>query len=429
MRRLFIYRLMLGLGIAVVLTACDMSPVAPTPTAVPVVPTPTATVVEPSATSTAIPTSTQAPTERPTASPSTPPATLVPSVPSRLESITYLAADGATVESIKPDGSASLTVFTISKPKGSVVTSLSTALNGGHSYFVYAISKELYDPSPEYFWWDGRTTRQLGSFVYPPRWSPDNSRLVGQSTGEASALNVFKLGVREDVALPSGSAPDWFPNGKKLIYVSNNNIFSYDLDTKAKQQLTNLPTDEKTNSWFVQEAHVLPDGQRIVFYGGQFMKNGEAQLGASGNGQQWWWIPVAGGEPQPWTEQGGNGISDYTASKESQRFAYHEGAHSSACVSVPMLGVVDATKPGSAPIFADVPEFAEREDGAAFVQGISWSLQRERLAFGVQSYTCPQEGTELTLGTPTIYIWQPGSGQAPTKLVEGSFPTWTYLVR
>jgi hypothetical protein len=425
MRRLFPYYLILALIIIWVLAGCDNAPAAPTPTLVPAAPTPTTAPIEPSATPVIIPKSTQAPTEQPTASPSTPPATLVPS---RLERIIYLDADGATIKMAKPDGSSSLTLYTISKPKGSVVTSLSTNPSG--VYFVYAISKELYDPEPDYYLWQDGKAQRLGSFVYPPRWSPDNSRLVAQWVGEASALGVFdNSGVRQDVSLPSGSAPDWFPDGKKLIYISNNNIFSYDLDTQAKQPLTNLPTDEKTNSWFVQEAHVLPDGQRIVFYGGQFMKNGEAQLGASGNGQQWWWIPVTGGEPQPWTEQGGNGVSDYTVTKESQRFAYHEGAHNSACVSVPSLGVIDATKPGSTPLFVDVAEFAEREDGAAFVQGISWAVYGDRLAFGVQSYTCPQEGNELALGTPIIYVWQPGNSQAPQKLVEGSYPTWTFLTR
>ena len=45
--------------------------------------------------------------------------------------------------------------------------------------------------------------------------------------------------------------------------------------------------------WYVQEAHVLPDGNTVIFYG-----NHTTEVGASGNGLQWWAIPASGGDPR-----------------------------------------------------------------------------------------------------------------------------------
>jgi Tol biopolymer transport system component len=206
------------------------------------------------------------------------------------------------------------------------------------------------------------------------------------------------------------------------VIASPENVFSYDVTTGTTQQLTNLPNDDQ-NAWAVQEAHVLPDGSGIIFFGAHYLQDGQPALGASGNGQQWWWIPVEGGEPQPWTEPDGSGVQAFAHSPMGDRLAYAYTAHSSACVSIQSLNVVSAGRTPGTPVSPTSPELEPREDGAAYFRGLSWSPDGARLAFGIQSYTCPEVGSEQLWGPSSIYVWQVGAS-APRKLADGSFPTW-----
>lgn len=83
------------------------------------------------------------------------------------------------------------------------------------------------------------------------------------------------------------------------------NVWSYDLAQGASAQLTSLVRTED-DRWYVQEAHVLPGGDAVVFYG-----NHTGEVGASGNGLQWWWLPAGGGEAQLFSQGYGNGVSGY----------------------------------------------------------------------------------------------------------------------
>ncbi len=182
---------------------------------------------------------------------------------------------------------------------------------------------------------------------------------------------------------------------------------------------------EGEDMWFIQEAHVLPDGQQIIFYGGQ-----QKSVGASGNGQQWWWIPVTGGEPQPYSGTGGNMILGYAPHPTGANVAYAESAHVSACLSDQRL-VIRGAEPGpGVQVQAPVPASIEESASDSFwIHGFSWNPDGSHVAYAVQQYRCPTSGSEYEVGQGEIYTWLVGQGSgveggAPRKLVDGFFPVW-----
>jgi hypothetical protein len=187
-----------------------------------------------------------------------------------------------------------------------------------------------------------------------------------------------------------------------------------------------LPDDDN-NRWVVQHAHVLPDGSRIVFFGGQQIKDGVSQFGPHGEGQGWWWIPTAGGEPQAWVEAGGNAGLDYTAAS-SGRVAYTETSWAGAlCGSQQKVSVVSVNDPALPVIQSPVTGLNAEGDKTTLVRGISWSPPGDSLAFAAQPNDCTPEGPTPT-GPMTIYVWTIGSTTAgdaqAQKLIEGSHPQW-----
>ena len=175
----------------------------------------------------------------------------------------------------------------------------------------------------------------------------------------------------------------------------------------------------------VQEAHVFPDGQHIIFYGGQ-RKN----TGASGNGQQWWVIPADGGEPQPWSEIGGNAIVGYAVNASGQEIAYAEAGHSSACLSVQHILVTPPAVLGRVAFDLPIPDAIEQNDMASFsVKGFSWAPDDDHIAYALEPYRCPHAGQERQTEPSTIYTWNIRTANAPAspkpaQLVEGSYPVW-----
>ena len=345
--------------------------------------------------------------------------------------VLYVDKDGATIKSVGGMGGNAQTVMQIvGKAQDTTVSSLSASPDG--HYIVYGLATKDYEKPTSYHLLEGGTEKTVFDGRQPPVWSPDGKQLalpsfsVGEQTIPIQVLDVVSGHWSKTEAK---GTPDWFPDGKRLVYADGSNVFSYDLAARNSVQLTHLPNDDN-NAWVVQEAHVLPQEGGIVFYGGQFKKDGDLLLGAQGNGQQWWAIPAKGGEPAPKSEPGGNFSVAYSTSPRGDRLAYSESAHSSACVSVQSVAVVALAGSGPwKPAYAEAPELAERGDGAASVQGLSWSWDGAQVAFGVEPYTCPESGSDLVLGTPIVYVWSvptegQGSAQAPRKLVEGTFPVW-----
>ncbi len=391
--------------------------------------TPTAAPIDTNTTTTdAQPTMTAEPSETGTSTPFfTPTATAVQATATPVEQIIYLDTDGVTIKSIRPDGSDAHTLAKIDKPHDATVSSLSADPSG--DYLLYGITKANSEVWPDYFLLHNGVAVKVGTFAGAPRWSPKGTTFAAQavdSSGVAGAIYLYDISKSEGKTLSEAGRADWFPGGKGLVYVYADNVYTYDIGSGKSTQLTKLPNND-TDAWVVQEAHFLPEGKRILFFGGKFRENGQQMLGAQGNGQQWWSIPAEGGDPQPWGDLEGNGIVAYETSPRGDVIAYSGSAHSSACVTVQSVAIMSAAEANKQPLYPKVAELDDASDRYAYVVGLAWSPGGEKLAFGLQPYTCPDAGSSVVLAAPIIYTWEPGgagAGAQPRKLAGGSYPLW-----
>ena len=408
------------------LSACGGG--SPLPGAAPTSTTTAAPLSTDTATTVAQPTMTIEPSATGTSSPSFTPITIAAQATSTpVEQIIYLDADGVTVKSINPDGSDVRTLAKIDKPHDATVSSLSADPSG--DYLLYGLTKANSELWPDYFLLHKDASTKVGTFAGAPRWSPGGATFAAQavdSSGAAGAIYLYDISRAEGKALTQAGRADWFPGGNGLVYVYQDNVYTYDIGSGKSTQVTKLPNND-TESWVVQEAHVLPDGKRILFFGGKFRENGQQMLGAQGNGQQWWVISAEGGNPQPWGEPEGNGIVAYETSPGGDALAYGGSAHSSACVTVQTVAVMSATQANKQPDFPKVAELDDAAERYAYVVGLAWSPGGKKLAFGLQPYTCPDAGASVILAAPIIYTWEQGGAGAdaqPRKLASGSYPLW-----
>jgi hypothetical protein len=264
-----------------------------------------------------------------------------------------------------------------------------------------------------------------------PRFSPDGSRFIANVLTESGdpALTVMDT-EREDEAGPVANLPgysaDWSADGGTILYVTDSNIFTYNLESGETTQVTELPS-EGENVWYINQAHFSLDGARIYFYAGQ-----SQNLGASGNGMQWWVMASGGGsagcsqrfegcgEPVAFTEPNGNGVGAFAFNGPGDVMAYSEGAHVSACSSIQNV-FTRTTNDQESPVAA----FSEfNENGGQYIQGLSWDPSGTQLAFGFQRYFCEvQEGQDF-VDFPAIYVWNIAAGGEPDLIANGSWPVW-----
>jgi WD40 repeat protein len=329
--------------------------------------------------------------------------------------IYYLDADGSTIKRINPNGGDPQTVY----PQLGA-TSPIDYLGAGPDDVTLLVGAERH-----YFTVSGGVRKDLGDFVFAPRWSPDGTRLAGQSLaadGGRGPIAIYDLLSRESITLPVAGVPDWYPDGQSLVYAgaepgsTGSNVYRYDLASGTSARLTDLPSTEG-DVWYVQEAHVLPGGQAIVFYG-----NHTSQVGASGNGQQWWWVPVEGGQEQLFSTTYSNGVRQYLPAPGGNMIAYSAQAHVSACASAGEIAVRDTAVPGDSEHALRPPlqELSGQGQVYALIQGISWSPEDEQLVFGITSYTCQDTGREQR--PSAVYLWDLSG--AARKIVDGSYPVW-----
>ncbi|HSH82176.1 MAG TPA: hypothetical protein VLA19_26920, partial [Herpetosiphonaceae bacterium] len=335
-----------------------------------------------------------------------------------------LAADGVTINTIRPDGSDVQLLLTVDKGPDEIVVDLSGEPSG--PFLIYGVAPAKQTGWPRYFLVQNGAAAPLPSFRTVPRWSPDGRHFVAQMVGEADGpgpIYLYDTATGVGTTLAAAGVPDWYPDGSRLVYVAGD-IWTFDLSSGAGMRLTELPA-EGDEMWFVQEAHVLPGGEYIVFYGGQ-----RKSVGASGNGQQWWWIPVSGGGPQPYAGRGGNMVLGYATGTAGDTLAYAESAHSSACISEQRIVARSPNPEGAVAVEAPIPATIERSSSAAFyIQGFSWEPDGHRIAYAVQQYHCVPGATELVTEPAVIYSWLVGQGfgvegGAPRKLIEGAYPVW-----
>jgi Tol biopolymer transport system component len=337
--------------------------------------------------------------------------------------IFYLANDGATINTVRSDGSGVEFVTTIAKQPEETVVGLAGEPSG--RFLLYGLQAQN-EQWPRWFLVERGQATSIFAFASPPSWSPDGTRFVVQvpeQSGAPGPIYLYDTTTHTARTLPVAGKPDWFPDGRRLVYVADD-IFVFDLQTGVDTRLTELP-DDGDDAWGIQEAHVLPDGEHIVFYAAQ-----RSNVGASGNGMQWWSIPVKGGEIQAITDPGGNGVTGFAISPGQDMLAYSEGAHSSACVSIQAVTVKPTdVEPGL--IFdLPIPEAIKVTDtGAYTIKGFSWSPDNDHIAYAIEPYQCVEGTDGLTTEPPRIYLWDIRKGNGtdplvPQTVVDGQYPVW-----
>ncbi|HEU5015079.1 MAG TPA: hypothetical protein VFT66_21330 [Roseiflexaceae bacterium] len=342
--------------------------------------------------------------------------------------IMYLDRDGVTVKQINPDGSGAQTLFMVDKSQNTEVLMLGA--NSSGSAFVYAVADNT--SGLQYTLVQNGTKTPIGMFASHPRWSPDGSMLAFQRYGDANQEGIavlYNVATHATTELPIRGTPDWFPDGKRLVYVehafssdgtSRQNVRIYDITARTSTALTNF-TGTNLEAWAIQEAHVLPDGQQVIFFGGQF-KN----LGASGNGMQWWWIPATGGEPKAFTEPDGNGVAAYAASPNGEWIAAATQMHGSACVSDGSVLMQTTDVRGG--VAAEAPLALPTPDSHVYISGLGWEPNSNYLVIGEHTYECSNAGGGPSNANDAIYVWKirliNQNGATFVKVADGSQPVW-----
>ncbi len=339
--------------------------------------------------------------------------------------IFYLASDGRTIYTMKPDGSdAAKLVTKIDLKPGRKVTGMSASRDG--EYLAYALTSEAGTrPQTDYYLvLNGKSTK-IENASSLPRWHAHRfvAQTLPDSSGNAGELAVYEANKGNGfIARGLGVLGDdfaWYPDGSAIAYYdSESNIHRLNLaDSKTSDLLTLNPdpTADPQAQWQLSSIAVAPDG-RILFVGAQ-----QKDLGLVGAGQKVWAYDAAGGK----------GVDGLVALTDEHRYLLsgflddhttllYEAEHGGACGSIPHFKTLDLSNskitesliPGNSP------------DGRYTMQGLSPAPSGSSFVYAVAAYNC--DNTEA--GPATIYR---ADGNASVKLGNGSFPVWidTALVR
>jgi dipeptidyl aminopeptidase/acylaminoacyl peptidase len=127
-------------------------------------------------------------------------------------------------------------------------------------------------------------TRNRGAFDVAL--SPDGRWAAVTAAGQAGT-GIYLVPTEDrhavTVFVGAGSSPDWFPDGRRLVFVRGNDLWAVAVGSTAATRLTNDQADERAPK-------VSPDGSTIAFYSG---RSGFQDL---------WAVPAAGGPVRQLTD-------------------------------------------------------------------------------------------------------------------------------
>ena len=93
-------------------------------------------------------------------------------------------------------------------------------------------------------------------------WAPDDRRIAfATGIGDERLYQIKILDVEsgEETLLARGSDPTWSPDGSRIAFIRDGNLYVIDVDGTGETKITN-PTQP-----FVASPHWLPDGSRLLF--------------------------------------------------------------------------------------------------------------------------------------------------------------------
>jgi Tol biopolymer transport system component len=107
---------------------------------------------------------------------------------------------------------------------------------------------------------DGRAAHSLGLAGGEPAWSPDGAQLafaharrgVSRETVDLYVANADGSGIRrlthERVGVVSHH-PSWSPNGRSIVYMSRNSLWTIDVDGRGAHSITRSPIEDVDPDW------------------------------------------------------------------------------------------------------------------------------------------------------------------------------------
>jgi len=105
-----------------------------------------------------------------------------------------------------------------------------------------------------------------------PDWSPDGSKIaVMRAPAHDEPHDIFLMnadGSNEVKLADNGALPKFFPDGERILFMRDNDLYSVDIDGTNAVQLVDCPSD-----WQNEESTVSPDGREVAFSARPVSKN------------------------------------------------------------------------------------------------------------------------------------------------------------
>ncbi len=170
--------------------------------------------------------------------------------PTTAETSTSLpTATSTATATVKPIETKTPTATTISKPGTLVFSSCK-----GSMCAIYSINND-----------GSGLTKLTGDMVdiVNPQWSPDGTKILFEGNPNIYIMNADGSDLINLTRKAEGRHPDWSPDGKQIVFNSlrsgNNEIYTINVDGTGIKRLTNTPLDDLEPQW-------SPNGFWIAYY-------------------------------------------------------------------------------------------------------------------------------------------------------------------